>query len=289
MRLRAATPQDARSAAELVIAGDIEEIGEVDYSLGDLQDEWRELDLAEDTLIVEDDAGTIVGCAHFRGNDVLGQVDPARQGEGFGTAILTWSERRARERKAPLIRQGVGDRGVAGRALLERNGYTRERSFWRMERDTVPGETAEETHLRAARQDDAERLHAIADLAFARDSSYERKTLEYWTRREFNAHDIDHALSRVATHDHEPVGFALARRWQQDMIYIPLLAVHPQQQGRGLGARLLKGVFAAAAAAGQRQVRLNVASDNPNAVKLYERVGMKQAWRVDDYQKALPD
>jgi ribosomal protein S18 acetylase RimI-like enzyme len=36
-------------------------------------------------------------------------------------------------------------------------------------------------------------------------------------------------------------------------------------------------------------VRLNVASDNPNAVRLYERVGMSQRWRVDDYQKSLPD
>ena len=33
----------------------------------------------------------------------------------------------------------------------------------------------------------------------------------------------------------------------------------------------------------------NGTADNPNAVKLYERVGMRQAWRVDDYQKALPD
>src|SRR5262245_28534139 len=106
MRLRAATPEDAQAATDLVIAGDIEEVGEVDYSLGDLNDEWRELDLAQDTLIVEDDEGAIVGCAHFRGHDVLGQVDPRRKGEGFGTAILLWSEQRAKERRARLIRQG---------------------------------------------------------------------------------------------------------------------------------------------------------------------------------------
>jgi ribosomal protein S18 acetylase RimI-like enzyme len=289
MHLRPATPQDARAAADLVIAGDIEEVGEVDYSLGDLEDEWRELDLARDTLIVEDDQGTIVGCAHFRGHDLLGQVDPGRQGEGVGTAILDWAERRARERGAPLIRQGVGDRGHASRALLEARGYTRVRSFWRMERDSVPGETADDHGLRPAETPDAPRLHAIANLAFARDATYEPKPLDAWTRREFGGHDIDHALSRVALHDGEPVGFALARRWEQELVYVPLLAVDPDAQGTGIGARLLRSVFAAAAAAGKRQVRLNVASDNPNAVKLYERVGMRQAWRVDDYQKALPD
>ena len=61
MHLRAATPEDAQAATDLYIAGDIEEVGEIDYSLGDLQDEWRDLDLARDTLIVSDDAGTIVG------------------------------------------------------------------------------------------------------------------------------------------------------------------------------------------------------------------------------------
>ena len=105
---------------------------------------------------------------------------------------------------------------------------------------------------------------------------------EEWTRREFNGHDVVHDLSRTAPGR----GYALVRTWEQDTLYVPLLAVDPDHQGQGLGQRLLKAVFAAADG---RTVTLNVASDNPNAVKLYERVGMKQAWRVDDYQKALPD
>jgi len=52
------------------------------------------------------------------------------------------------------------------------------------------------------------------------------------------------------------------------------------------GKHTLVAVFANA---NGKTVTLNVASDNPNAVKLYERAGMRQAWRVDDYLKALPD
>ena len=70
---------------------------------------------------------------------------------------------------------------------------------------------------------------------------------------------------------------------------MPLLAVLPEAAGKGLGGRLLQAVFAASAAAGLRRAQLNVAADNPNAVRLYERVGMSQRWRVDDYQKPLPD
>ena len=282
MRLRPATEQDAQAAADLVIAGDVAEVGEVDYSLGDLNDEWRELDIARDTLIVEDDQSTIVGCAHFRSSDLLGQVEPGREGEGFGTAILEWAHARATARGATFVRQGVGDRGHASRALLEAHGYAKVRSFWRMVRETDADESADETGLRAVRADDAPALHAITNRAFAGDGSYAPKSEEEWTRREFNGHDVVHDLSRTAPGR----GYALVRTWEQDTLYVPLLAVDPDHQGQGLGQRLLKAVFAAADG---RMVTLNVASDNPNAVKLYERVGMRQAWRVDDYQKALPD
>jgi ribosomal protein S18 acetylase RimI-like enzyme len=282
MRLRPATPADAQAAADLVIAGDIADLGVADYSLGDLQDEWRELDLATDTLLIEDDAGTIVACAHFRGNDVLAQVDPTREGEGFGTALLEWSEQRASERGVKTVRQAVGDRGETARAFLQAHGYAKTRSFWRMERDTTPEETADETGLRGIEPADAPTLYEITIRAFARDSAYEPKSQDEWTRREFNGHDVDHPLSRTA----DGKGYALVRRWDEDTLYVPLLAVHPDHQGQGLGARLLRSVFAAAQG---RRVTLNVASDNPNAVKLYEGVGMRQAWRVDDYQKALPN
>jgi mycothiol synthase len=289
MRLRPATPADAQTATDLVIALDLAEVGEIDYSRGDLEGEWGELDLPRDTAIVEDDAGTPIGCAHFRGTDVLVSVDPSRRGEGAGTALLEWAETRGRERGAKTLRQGVGDRGAASRAFLEAHGWAPMRSFWRMDRDTVQGETADETDLRAVEPADAPQLHAITALAFARDDSYQQKTEEAWTRTEFNAHAVDQSLSRVALRDGVPVGYVLARRWEGDVIYVPLLAVHPDAQGQGLGGRMLKAVFAASGRAGQRQVRLNVASDNPNAVKLYERVGMREAWRVDDYEKALPN
>jgi ribosomal protein S18 acetylase RimI-like enzyme len=282
MRTRAVTPGDAQAAADLVIAVDLAELGEADYSLADLH-------LARDAVIVEDQEGTPIGYAHFRSNDIVVAVDPRREGEGAGTALLDWAETRGRERGASKLRQAIGDRGAAGRALLTANGWSVVRSFWRMDREIRPGETADQTGLRELRATDAPALHAISEIAFAGDGSYESPSVEIWTQRQFSAHGLDHRLSRVAESNGEPVGFALARRWEDETVYVPLLAVHPDQAGKGLGGRLLQAVFAAAGAAGQRSVRLNVASDNPNAVRLYERVGMSQRWRVDDYQKPLPD
>lgn len=287
MRLRPATESDAETAAELVIACDIAGLGEADYTLGDLHAEWKEegFDLALDAVVVEDDAGATVGYAHFRGRDALAVVDPRREGEGAGTLLLDWVHRRGAERGQSPMRQAVGHLAESARTLLERAGWERTRHFWRMERAVEPGD-AEPEGLRPATPEDAATLYALNEAAFARVPDYRPMTEPAWIQREFSAHGVDLELSRVTA---DETGFALVRRWPEDTVYVALLAVHPDAAGRGLGSTLLRGVFAAAREAGQRAVSLNVAADNANAVRLYERVGMSQRWRVDAYEKPLPD
>jgi ribosomal protein S18 acetylase RimI-like enzyme len=289
MRLRAATAADAAVATALIVAVDIAQLGEADYSHEALLDEWGEVDfeLASDAVLVEDDRGTAIGYAHFRGGDLLAAVDPRREGEGAGTLLLEWAERRGREKGLERLRQAVGHLGANALALLQARGWQYARSFWRMERDTRP-EDAEPPGLRAVTAADAAALYVLHEAAFSRVGGYTPTREEVWVQREFHGHGFDAALGRVAEAEGAPVGFALARRWEQDIVYVPLLAVHPEHAGRGLGGALLTGVFAAAARAGLRQVQLNVAADNPSAVRLYERVGMSQRWRLDEYQKPLP-
>ena len=132
-------------------------------------------------------------------------------------------------------------------------------------------------------------LYAIREAAFSRNRDYEPATQSEWTARELDVQAFDPELTRVATRDGRPVGFATVRRWEDGVAYLSTLAVHPDAWGRGIGATLLTAVFAAAGAAGRRQVHLNVASDNPNALRLYERVGMTQRWRVDAYERPVAD
>jgi mycothiol synthase len=283
--IRPATEADAERAAELVIAGDTAEIGEPDYSLDELRDEWSEtgFDLSADAVVVEDEHGVTIGYAHFRSGDVLAVVDPAREGEGAGTLLLAWARRRGRERGLTRLRQGVGDRGASSRALLEADGWAVERSYYRLERART-GDEVEPAGLRAPAHADAPALYAIHEAAFSGRPDHMHRPEDVWIQREFGSYSLDLELSRMA-----PGGFALTRRFEHDAAYIALLAVHPDHAGQGLGTRLLQGVFAAAAGAGLRETVLNVASDNPSALRLYERVGMTQRWRIDDYQKALPD
>jgi GNAT superfamily N-acetyltransferase len=65
--------------------------------------------------------------------------------------------------------------------------------------------------------------------------------------------------------------FALAY-FQEDM-YIDILAVAPAMRGQGIGTLLLEAVFQAARDRGFRSVSLEVVDTNPDARRLYERVG----------------
>ena len=65
--------------------------------------------------------------------------------------------------------------------------------------------------------------------------------------------------------------FALA--YGQKDVYIDILAVSPAMRGKGIGTLLLDAVFQTARDKGFRSVSLEVVDTNPDARRLYERVG----------------
>ncbi len=214
-------------------------MGEPDYSLEDLLEEWGEpgFELAVDSAVAEDAQGTVIGFAHFRSGDLVVAVDPLRQGEGAGTALLDWAERRGPERGETRLRQAVGDRATTARALLEARGFGVARSYYRLERDLA--DVDGEPDFRGLAPEDA--LFGIYDAAFSRIPDYVYRDEETWTQRSLHAHNLDRETTRVA----EGRGFALVRRFEQDVAYVELLAVHPDHAGQGLGGALLTAVFKA--------------------------------------------
>ena len=158
MRLRPATAADAEAATALIIAVDIAQIGEADYSLERAATTSGARSASSSPRTRWSSRTTrarSIGYAHFRGSDLLAVVDPRREGEGAGTALLEWAERRARERGATQLRQAVGDRGASARALLEAAGWKHVRSYWRMERDVEPPPTRSRPACAPSRRADA--------------------------------------------------------------------------------------------------------------------------------------
>jgi mycothiol synthase len=84
--------------------------------------------------------------------------------------------------------------------------------------------------------------------------------------------------------------YLLARRWRGEPVgFVDLLGVHPEHRGRGIGTWLLLNAFARFAGAGLREAQLGVASDNPRALRIYERAGMHPRFRFDTYERLAQD
>jgi mycothiol synthase len=291
MRLRAPVIADAAAVAEVLRARDIADAGEPDYTRGDLLQEWRrrDVDLAADARVAELD-GRIVAYGAVRRLGAMIAVEPRFRRGGIGRALVAWAERRERERGRDVHRQWLGAADVELRNVLTESGYTPVRSYFRMVRGLTgvedPGPAPDGIRFRPLDLElDAVAVHALDDLSFSAVADYTPTSLEQF--REEHLSDLDPGLSVIAeTRDGGMAGFLLARVWREPGAgFIDVLAVQPARQGRGLGSALLRHGFAAFAGAGLREAQLGVASDNPRAFALYERVGMRQKFRFDVYER----
>jgi [ribosomal protein S18]-alanine N-acetyltransferase len=77
-------------------------------------------------------------------------------------------------------------------------------------------------------------------------------------------------------------GFILARHIV-DEAEILLLAVRPEDQGKGLGLRLVEDFLATVRERGGQQAYLEVASDNHAAISVYQRSGFRITGKRNGY------
>jgi mycothiol synthase len=296
MRLRAPVFDDAAAVLAVLIARDVADLGVPDVTLEDLIDEWSgsDLDLAADVRVADAGDGRIVGYVVVRRPGTLAVVHPDHERQGIGTRLLEWAEAHDRERGRKLYRQWTAASNDSARTLLTGAGYSVARSYWRMAcslgggRLAVPAPAGYE--LRAvdvAR--DVVALHAVDAASFGGRPDYVAETLREFREEHLDAHDFVAALSRVAERDGAIVGFLLARRFVEDAVgYVDILAVDPRHQGVGVGTALLASAFGAFAGVGLREAQLGVASDNPLALRVYERAGMTVRFRFDIYERPVP-
>jgi ribosomal protein S18 acetylase RimI-like enzyme len=128
---------------------------------------------------------------------------------------------------------------------------------------------------RSFRPDDAQALHRLLEHGY-RHGGGSVAPLETWLPCLTGDDEFDPAVCFVADSGSELAGVAVC--WTS--AFVKDLVVHEAWRGQGLGEALLRHVFASFAARGAPAVELKVEAMNSNAVRLYERAGMRVVERL---------
>jgi YjjG family noncanonical pyrimidine nucleotidase len=298
--LRHLIREDAQAVLDLCTACDLSQYGETDTDLESVLDDWRRLDLARDAWLIRDASGLAVGYAWVMPRSDSYSADlyvhPAHAEAGLQAILLARCEERTREQLPP----GSNERlGVAvpsvdeadQRALVER-GYSPDKYFSRMqiilEEDPrfvpiwpdgcmlvpfVPG------------QDDR-RVYDFVVEAF-RWPGFVPPGFEHWRQRLIESEAFRSDLWYVLA-DQAGDLVATALCFEHELYgWVRNLAVSETWRNRGVGSTLLRYVFGEFYRRGQPRIALGVDSNNPDAYRFYERLGMTQVRQFVMYYKQI--
>lgn len=243
----------------------------------------------ENTCILED--GGIVGYADLWfeegcvGADIV-SLDHADE-------LLDWVEGRARDAGVGKVRTFFpADHPLAH--VVEARGYVYWRSAFTMEielGDGAPPPLPEGITLRAFEPGDGESLRLALNEVFRDGAFFTEVSAEDFARKFLGAHGFDPSLWLLAEEGDNLAGFALGFAEygsDQTLGWIWNLGVRHGWRRRGLGRALLQNEFAVLRERGLQRVGLGVDAENATgAVALYERAGMRQVGRLDNWIRAL--
>ncbi len=292
MIVRPTSPADLEPVVELVARANLVDLGSRETSVEEVREDWARP--GYDTWVAEE-AGALVGYVYLFERSpglgyVDGYVDPDLRGRGTEQTLVRTAEARARERG--LATANAFAVTAAMGTLLEREGYRLARHHFNMTIDLdaappppewPPGVTAR-TFVPGS---DDEPVHELMNEAFRDEHGYVPDTLERWRERLMETEMFDPELWLLAYEGDALVGAALSYVYPTGG-WVQGIGVREAARRRGLGLALLRATFAAFWQRRVTAVALSVDADNPTgATRLYERAGMRVAFRVDRYEKAL--
>ena len=294
-RLSAAADADADAVAELMNACDPPEVLGERVTAEDVRSSWHDFGAAGTATFVLAQDGSPVGYLEVFGRPerVLldGYVHPDFRGRGIGRAIVRLGEERARTIGSP-VNSGTLALDGAARELFESEGWSLSRAFFRMtialEGNERPPEAPAGLALRTFEDSDAERFHATLEETFSDHWDFHPEPLEDFRRKAIESDDFDPSLWWLVLDGDEVAAAMRCTRKRFDMGWVNALGVRTFRRRRGLGELLLRTAFAEFARRGETRVGLGVDTENETgATRLYERVGMRVAFRTNVFRKDL--
>ena len=110
-----------------------------------------------------------------------------------------------------------------------------------------------------------------------------------WPRQDIEAYIMDTDTPTLVACDakRKVAGFAMLRLLGDD-VELMTIAVEPKYRGKGVGAALMKACFEDLLMTPSKRMILEVAADNPAAIRLYEKLGFSKLSERHGYY-ARPD
>jgi ribosomal protein S18 acetylase RimI-like enzyme len=296
--LRPLTQADAQALLSLIEACDVADIGEVDYSLEDVQD-----DLTRETwrgwVIDDGDGGFRALCWLERepgrpriDGDV--RVHPDADAE-LGHELLAFIRAQARllEPSLPLHVYTAVDAATSRRTFDAAGGRVI-RHFWRMtmswdEAPEIPPPPGPGVTIEQPDDDEAQlrTLHQVIDTAFLDHFGSTATDFDEWLARQRGGTGPDIGLWWLVRVGGAPAAVLIGRAWPEQG-WVQGLGTLREFRGRGLARLLLLTAFAEFHRRGYRRAGLSVDATNPTgAVALYESVGMSVAYEAVLYEFAV--
>jgi mycothiol synthase len=255
----------------------------------------RNHELKPEWLRVLEENDLVVGYGDIWIQDDELALDAAAPGHWL--TFVEWAEQRAREEGLRRVRLSVPrDHELA--VIAERRGYRHGRSSFTMQvglADHPPQSPGlpKGFELRRYRAGDEERIRRTLNQAFASDPSHHEITPAMFREFHLQRRGFEPALWRLAWHEGELAGTALAYAevaGEPELGWISVLAVDPTWRKRGLGEALLRSALCTLHARGVRRVGLGVDTHNETgALRLYERIGMQVVRQSDSWMLELSE
>jgi mycothiol synthase len=295
-RLEPPVAADAAAVAEVVAALESSLYGQTTFSRADLEDEWADLDLAQNARVVRD-GDRIVGYGAVRERGELwraeGYVCPDALGRGIGKLIASALEEDAARRGARRIQNGVFEVDAAARTLLESLSYRPVRVFreLRIDLDAPPPAPEWPDGLRVVPLDpeqDAREFHAAHQEAFADHWEHTPRDFESWSKLHLESERFDPTLWCVVRAGDEIAAGTICTADTYGGGWVQALFTRRSWRKQGVGAALLADAFARFWERGERSIGLGVdAASDTGAFRLYERAGMTPVLGWVMYEKAV--
>ncbi len=230
------------------------------------------------------DNGQLVGyLALFSFNlkeaEISGMVHPDYRRRGIFTTLLSAARDECRQRRVPkllLIVEHASHSGQAFAASLH-PGYDHTEYRMALEEARIPPSFSTQLHFRRARLEDAPMLAHITAVSFDIDekeiNSYSEQVMDASNRRYYVATlgDSNTYIGKidVSLNKHEAIIYGFG--------------VLPEYRGCGYGRQMLVQTIQDILATGQHHIVLEVATENKNALSLYQSCGFRETGSYDYY------